>query len=590
MSVIRAWRVTAALAFRAWPAGTVGRVVVALISGLCHLVLPGIALRSVLDGGGAVPMAVLAIAALSAPVISLLWEYFQRGIIQRTNQAATSAVMGAALRPAGIDHLESARYADSMEVVRANTRMPGMLFDWLAGALAGLLSIGASVVVLAGVHPLLALPVLGAVGLGLFSAATRRRALVYLDQSLPGQRLTRKLVDLATTPAPAKEVRTLGLGSWLVDRHRIETDEVVRRLVAGERGPVAIAAVSGVVNALLLSAGVAWLVRLAATGRASAGDIALGIVMLQGSVSQAVFLGMTLGSDLARNTHVARRYLWLLDYRPALTAPDDPRPVPPALTAGIRLDRVTFRYHGCERPALDGVSLVLPAGSTVALVGDNGAGKSTIVKLLSRFYDPDEGSVTIDGVDLRDLDLDGWRAATTGSYQDFVRFRFLAREAVGVGRVAEVGDRARVEAAAAAGGAAPFLERLPEAYETQLGRDFEGGADLSEGQWQKVALARALMRREPLLVVLDEPTAALDARAEQLLFERYAAEAQAARGRGGITVLVSHRFSTVRMADLIVVVEAGRVVESGSHDELVGANGRYAELYRLQADRYQPSP
>jgi ABC-type multidrug transport system fused ATPase/permease subunit len=590
MNVLRAWRVTAALAFRAWPAGAIGRVVIALVSGLCHLVLPGIALRSVLDGGGAVPMVVLAVAALSAPVVSLLWEYFQRGIIQRTNQAATSAVMAAALAPAGIEHLESARYADAMEVVRANSRMPGMLFDWLAGALAGLLSIGATLAVLVGVHPLLALPVVASVGLGLFSAATRRRALVYMDLSLPGQRLIRKLVDLATTPGPAKEVRTLGLGPWLVGRHRAETDEVVRRLIAGERGPVATAAVSGVLNALLLSLGVAWIVRLAATGRASAGDVALGIVMLQGAVSQAGFLGTTLGADLARNTHVARRYLWLLDYQPALTAPDDPQPVPATLANGIRLDGVTFRYHGCDRPALEDVSLVLPAGSTVALVGDNGAGKSTLVKLLSRFYDPEEGSITVDGVNLRDLDLDGWRAAMTGSYQDFVRFRFLAREAVGAGRLAEVDDRAKVEAASAAGGAAPFLERLRDGYETQLGRDFEGGADLSEGQWQKVALARALMRREPLLVVLDEPTAALDARAEQLLFERYAAEAAAARDRGGITVLVSHRFSTVRMADLIVVLEAGRVVESGSHDELVGAGGRYAELYRLQADRYQPSP
>ncbi len=263
--------------------------------------------------------------------------------------------------------------------------------------------------------------------------------------------------------------------------------------------------------------------------------------------------------------------------------------MPAVLAAGIRLDGVTFRYHGCEQPALDGVSLHLPAGSTVALVGDNGAGKSTLVKLLSRFYDPDEGSITVDGVDLRELDLERWRQATTGAYQDFVHFRFLAREAVGAGRLAEVDDLARVEAAAAAAGAAPFLERLPDGYATQLGRDFEGGADLSEGQWQRVALARALMRREPLLVVLDEPTAALDARAEHALFERYAAEAQATRHRGGVTVLVSHRFSTVRMADLIVVLDAGRVVESGSHHDLMASGRRYAELYGLQADRYQPS-
>ena len=483
LSVLRAWRITFALAFRAWPAGAIGRIVIAVASALCQSVVPGLALRAVLNGGGAVPMALLAVAALSGPPISLLWEYFQRGIILRTNHAATQAVMGAALAPAGIEHLESARFADAMEVVRTNARAPGGLFDWMTGMVAGTLAVVTSMAVLAGVHPLLAMPVIGAVGLGLLSASTRRRALVYMDQSVPGQRLTRSLVELATTPGPAKEVRTLGLGPWLVERHRLETEAVARRLVAGERGPVAMAAAAGVAKAVLLGLGIAWLIRLAATDRASAGDLALGIVVLQASVTHASFFGTTLGSDLVRNTHVARRYLWLLDYQPAVAAASEPQPVPSALHTGIRLESVSFRYDGCERSALDGVSLLLPAGSTVALVGDNGAGKSTLVKLLSRFYDPDEGSVTVDGADLRNLDLDGWRAATTGAYQDFVRFKFVAREAVGVGELSAVDDLARVEAAAAGGGAGPFLGRLPAGYETQLGRDFEGGADLSEGQW-----------------------------------------------------------------------------------------------------------
>ncbi|MGH9122155.1 MAG: bifunctional diaminohydroxyphosphoribosylaminopyrimidine deaminase/5-amino-6-(5-phosphoribosylamino)uracil reductase RibD [Acidimicrobiales bacterium] len=244
----------------------------------------------------------------------------------------------------------------------------------------------------------------------------------------------------------------------------------------------------------------------------------------------------------------------------------EPRPIPAHLADGIRLEAVTFKYQGSERPALDGVSLLLPAGATVALVGDNGAGKSTLVKLLSRFYDPDEGSITIDGVDLRDVDVDAWRATSTGSYQDFVRFKLRAGESVGAGDLPAASDEASVARAAVEGGAASFLEGLPDGYATQLGREFEGGADLSEGQWQKVALSRALMRQAPLLVVLDEPTAALDARAEHELFETYAKKAAAARERGGITVLVSHRFSTVRMADLIVVLDRGRVVEQGTHE------------------------
>ncbi len=587
MNALRAWKVTASLAFRAWPAGAVGRVLVTVAFDVCRGLLPGLALRALLNGGGAGWMALLVVAALFPLANRPLWDWLQRALDLRTNQAAAQAVMAAALAPAGIDHLESARYADAMEVVRTNARIPGLLFDWMAGVLGGLLGLGVSLYVLAGVHPLLLLPVAGAAGLGVLHAASRRRSLAYIHESLPGQRLTRRLAELATSPSAAKEVRTLALGPWLVARHRLEADEVARRLAAGERGPVLAAAVSGVAQAALLGLGILWLVRLAATGRATTGDLALGLVVLRTAVDNASAIGTNMGADIARNTHVATRYLWLLDYRPELTVSADPRPAPAALRAGIRLNGVTFQYEGARRPALDDLSLFLPAGSTVALVGDNGAGKSTVVKLLCRFYDPQQGRLTVDDVDLRDIDLDQWRASTTGAFQDFVRFRFLAKDAVGIGDLSASADHERVAAAALAGGAAPFLEGLPSGYATQLGRDFPDGADLSEGQWQKVALSRALMRTAPLLVVLDEPTAALDARAEHLLFERYASESVAARGRGGVTVLVSHRFSTVRMADLIVVLEGGRVVETGTHDALLGAAGRYAELYALQAQRYR---
>jgi ABC-type multidrug transport system fused ATPase/permease subunit len=251
------------------------------------------------------------------------------------------------------------------------------------------------------------------------------------------------------------------------------------------------------------------------------------------------------------------------------------------------VDHVSFAYTGTARLAPDDVRLTLPAGATVALVGENGAGKSTLVKLLCRFYDPTSGAITVDGVDLRELDLQAWRAVTTGAFQDFVRLHVLARESVGTGELHSIEDRARVQAAAAAGASAPFLELLSDGYETPLGRELAGGADLSEGQWQKVALSRGLMRAAPLLVVLDEPTAALDARAEHALFERYAAEAARARRRGAVTLVVSHRFSTVRVADRIVVLESGRVAESGTHAELMVRQGGYAELYTLQADGYR---
>lgn len=587
MSVLRAWRVTAALAYRAWPAGAIGRVLITVVVDACRGLLPGLALRGLLDGGGPVWMVVLVAAGLLPLATGALWDYFQRGLMLRTTQSATHAVMAAALRPTGIEHLEVPYYADAMEAVRTNVRTPALLFDWMASAAGGLIGIGASVVVLARVHPILLLPVIGAGVLGAAQAATRRRALVYLDESLPGQRLTRRLAELATTVGPAKEVRMLGLGPWLVERHRQEADAVARRLVAGERGPVLAATAASVAQALLLGLGILWLIRLVATGRASSGDLALGIVVMRSAVENAGAVGVTMGSDLARNSHVARRYLWLLDYKPDLASPVDPRPVPAVLHRGIRLEHVTLSYPGCSSAAVEDISITIPAGITVALVGENGAGKSTLVKLLCRFYDPTEGRITVDGIDLRDLDLDRWREVSTGAFQDFMRFRFLAREAVGVGELGTIDDEKLVAQAAAGGGAAPFLERLPAGYGTQLGRDFPGGCDLSEGQWQKVALSRSLMRSSPLLVLLDEPTAALDAKGEHALFERYATEAQAARSSGGITVLVSHRFSTVRMAELIVVLEHGRIVETGTHDDLVRAGGRYAELYSLQAARYR---
>ena len=591
---LRAWWATAALAYRAWPAGTVARVLVALANDLTRQLLPALALGRVVDhaargdaAGAGGWMVLLGAALLTAVPMWHLWDHFQTGGMERTAQAATRAAMVASTAPAGIEHLESAEFADRMETVRTQAHTLAGLFDHLAVVTTQVVGLVAAAAVLAAIHPLLVIAVATAVGLGSTQAGTRRRALAYMDTAIPGQRLAARLVELGTAAGPAREVRTLGLAPWLATRHRALTDEVAATIVAAERRPLAVAVAGAAGQAGLLATSVALVVAEAAAGRATAGDVATGIVLLKSMMSSASFLGQTLGSDLAGKTHVARRYLSLLDYRSPVARPTDPCPVPSRLRDGIVFDRVGFTYPGSTAPAVHDVSLTLPAGSTVALVGDNGAGKSTLVKLLCRFYDPDAGCVTIDGIDLRDLDPVAWRAGTTGACQDFVRFHLRAQESVGVGFVAAVHDAELVSAAARAGGAAPFLEALVDGYGTQLGPQFPGGVDLSEGQWQKVALSRGLMRVAPLLVLLDEPTAALDARAEHLLFERYTAEAAAARDRGAVTVLVSHRFSTVKMADLIVVLDRGRVVETGTHTALLAAGGHYADLYHLQADRYR---
>jgi ATP-binding cassette subfamily B protein len=262
---------------------------------------------------------------------------------------------------------------------------------------------------------------------------------------------------------------------------------------------------------------------------------------------------------------------------------------PDTLVNGIRLSGVSFCYPGSERSALENVTLDLPAGTVVAIVGENGAGKSTLVKLLAKMYEPTDGEILIDGLNLSRIRTQDWRSRMAGAFQDFFRFEFLARETVGLGDVDRISDVPAVTAAVERGGATTVIERLAEGLETQLGPTWPNGTDLSFGQWQKLALARGFMRDSPLLVVLDEPTAALDAETEHLLFEQFAEAARRARddARGQITVLVSHRFSTVRMADLIVVLDGSRVAEVGTHADLVARRGKYAELYRIQETAYR---
>jgi ATP-binding cassette subfamily B protein len=253
---------------------------------------------------------------------------------------------------------------------------------------------------------------------------------------------------------------------------------------------------------------------------------------------------------------------------------------------------VSFAYPGTDRRVLDGVDLTLPAGAVVAIVGENGAGKSTLVKLLCKLYEPTAGRILADGAPLDRMRADDWRSRLAGAFQDFFRFELRARHSVGVGDLPRHDDEPAVAAAVGRAGAEDVVDRLPAGLDTQLGPTWPGGVEVSFGQWQKLALARGFMRERPLLLVLDEPTAALDAETEHALFERFAAAARGEGSNGGaaegrITLLVSHRFSTVRMADLIVVLDGARVAQFGTHEDLMARGGPYAELYGIQAAAYR---
>jgi ATP-binding cassette subfamily B protein len=316
------------------------------------------------------------------------------------------------------------------------------------------------------------------------------------------------------------------------------------------------------------------------------GDV---LLVLAAGARLSAYVGATVGEiGFLRGVWMdgSRRLAWLEDYAAAMVASAD-LPVPSELQRGIRFEHVSFAYPGTTRRALEDVSLFLPAGAVVALVGENGAGKTTLVKLLARMYEPQAGSIYLDDVALSRLPADEWRTRMAGAFQDFFRFEFLAQQSVGLGDLPRLDDRVAVTAAVERAGAVDVISRLQRGLDTQLGPTWPGGADISFGQWQKLALARGFMRERPLLLILDEPTSALDAETEHALFEQYAAAARQGHANGRITVLVSHRFSTVRMADLIVVLDGARVVEVGTHDELMARGGQYAELYGIQAASYR---
>jgi ATP-binding cassette subfamily B protein len=436
---------------------------------------------------------------------------------------------------------------------------------------------------LVSIHPALILLAAFAIPTVLTSAWRPTVERAVFERSAQSQRLARHLFTLATTAPPGKEVRVTGIGPKLVSRRR-EAFEKAYAPVAAVRQ--ASAAWHALAWAVFGGAYVGAIVFVSYWLRRPAGEVLL--VLAAGSRLSAYIAATVteVGFLTGFWADGSRRLAWLEDYAMSFDAAAD-LAVPGALTRGIRLDHVSFAYPGTSKLVLDDVSLTLPAGAVVAVVGENGAGKSTFVKLLAKMYEPSAGAIYLDDVPLARVPAAEWRTRLAGAFQDFFRFEFRARHTVGLGDVQRLDDQPAVVTAVARAGADDVVTRLTAGLETQLGPSWPEGVDVSFGQWQKLALARGFMRDEPLLLVLDEPTAALDAETEHALFERYAAAAKGTTANGRVTILVSHRFSTVRMADLIVVMDGAHVVEVGTHEELMDRKGQYAELYGIQAAAYR---
>jgi ATP-binding cassette subfamily B protein len=481
-----------------------------------------------------------------------------------------------------VAHQERPDLLDRLSVLRDQVFVLDHMYMSVFSTAGWLLRLGVTVALLASVHPAL-------LGLALFAFPTAitsawRPAVERAaeERGASSRRLATHLFTTATTAAPGKEVRVTGIGE------RLQVD----RRAAWEAwyGPVARARWG---SALWNSA--AW----AVFGLAYVGCIVFVASVLERSPAEVLlvlaagarlsaYIGATVGEiGFLRGIWMdgSQRLAWLEDYAAAI-AVDADAAVPDRLRRGIRFEGVSFAYPGTDRLVLEDVSLELPAGAVVAVVGENGAGKTTLVKLLAKLYEPTAGRILVDDTPLARLPAEGWRARLAGAFQDFFRFELPVRHSVGLGDVDHLDDDPAVEQAIDRAGASDVVASLGGALDTQLGPTWPGGVEVSFGQWQKLALARGFMRDRPLVLVLDEPTAALDAETEHALFERYAERARAGVADGRITLLVSHRFSTVRMADLIVVLDGARVVEVGGHAELMARGGAYAELYEIQATAY----
>ncbi|WP_159079455.1 ABC transporter ATP-binding protein [Plantactinospora sp. BC1] len=545
-----------------------------------------LALKLVTDGAlaGDWTRAGIGVGTLAAMIAVMFSAYgisvpLQTTVSERAARLFEQDVMRLVTSIPTVEPHERPDFADRLEVLRSNSRL-------LVGALWTALSnvsffVGAAsaLSLLAGADPaLLLLPLFG-IPLFVTSARAERLRDGAIGRTAEASRTSTHLFRVATTPQFGKEIRIFRLRDEIVSRFHRVSEETNRELFAADLRAALLAAGAWLLFTSAWAGGIVLVAARAVRGEATPGDVVLAIAvagLVQGYVSGAVGLVRELTQTLA----MASRYVWLVEFaRGKRTGTGTP---PARLTRGIELDRVSFRYPGTDDEVLHDLSVRLPAGATVGIVGDNGAGKTTAVKLLLGLYQPSSGRITVDGVDLADLDTHRWQRSLAGAFQDFARFEFTLGESVGVGDLDRCDEDGAVRAALTRAGSTITLP-LSE----QLGRAWDG-AELSGGQWQQLAVARGMMREQPLLLVLDEPTASLDPDAEHALFERFReATRRGTEGSGAITLLVSHRFSTVRMADLILVFDQGRIVEHGSHQELLALGGVYAELFELQARAYR---
>jgi ATP-binding cassette, subfamily B, bacterial len=494
----------------------------------------------------------------------------------------------------GLEHLERPDYLTQVELLNAGRRQLASAPRRVLSNASTAARIIALLVLLATVSPWLLLLPVAAVPPLLADRLAKKITKRSEDAMAADSRLATMIFDLSASASAAGELRCYGLGPHLAAEHARLSASLDRSARLEARKVLAVQSAGWLLYAVGLMAAIAFVVIRASDGAISLGTVLMTVSLIRRSRSQLASAASGSGALLG-TLATADRLLWLEDHHSASVAAAGTAEAPARLRSGIAVRDVSFRYPGTERTVLSALSLNFPAGATVAIVGENGSGKTTLVKLLLGLYQPTSGAILVDDVPLASISHESWRSRCTAAFQDFSRFSLPAVESVGVADLPALSSEPLALAALDRVGAADLATQLPGGLSTYVGGPYTGGHNLSGGQWQKLALGRAMRTASPLLVLLDEPTASLDAHAEHALFERYAAAsavyaADGADADGGpagtITLLVSHRFATVRMADVIVYLEAGHAVEVGTHDELMSANGRYAELFTLQAAGY----
>jgi ATP-binding cassette subfamily B protein len=569
--------------------------IVALISGLLPIsqawvakLIVDLVVNAVTNGTGAmvalqaaVPFLLIEFGLLTlGAILNQVRSLAEHMLNARLSNSINTAIIRKSLT-LDLQFFEDAQFYDKLQNARRESSWRAMsIINTSFNVVTNAITLASFAVSLIAFSPLVALVLFGAT-LPSFIVQTRYSRLNFrlLTWRAPESRRMNYLEHLLTVDHSAKEIKLFGLGEPLLRRYQEFFWKFYQEDTNLARRRSLISVLWGLLASASYYGAYAWIVWRTVSGTITIGDMTFYLTLFR--QSQATFQGIFYNTGQLYESGLFLQNLFgFLGLTPQMITGKG-RKAPRPITKGIEFRNVSFRYPDREEWALREVNLTVLPGEKIALVGANGAGKTTLIKLLTRLYDPTEGEILLDGVDLREYDLDDLREAIGVIFQDFVRYQVSARENIGFGQIAELANEPRILSAAARGGADEVIERLPKGYDTLLGRWFEKGAELSGGQWQKIALGRAFMRDSEVLV-LDEPTAALDAEREYEIFQRFR---ELTAGR--IAFLISHRFSTVRMADRIVVIEGGQLTELGTHHELLELDGTYARLFNMQAEGYR---